>query len=120
LRRFRGMSQSAVATAMGTSQSAVARIEGAQENITLDTLQRLIVTLKGRFYVSINPQECPVQQKRPWWELVGSPTAGNPWSLVGYATRRSTLGDQLILGLERPLAGATTTALWPVGLLPER
>jgi transcriptional regulator with XRE-family HTH domain len=69
LRRYRKMSQGSVAAAMGTSQSAIARIESAQENITLDTLQRLIAALGGQFHVAISPAECSLQQKHPWWEV---------------------------------------------------
>jgi len=74
LRKFRDESQSAVGRAMGTSQSAIARIETGQENVTLDTLQRLIGALRGRFYVSIYPQECPFPRPLPWWEWIGSPS----------------------------------------------
>lgn len=68
LRRFRKMSQTAVANTVGTSQSAVARIESAQENITLDTLQRFIVAMKGRLDISIPPQEYSAPPKRLWWD----------------------------------------------------
>ena len=68
LRRHRQMSQADLAKAVKTSQSAIARIESAQENITLDTLQRLIAGLNGRLEVSIHPSENPVQNGQPWWE----------------------------------------------------
>jgi transcriptional regulator with XRE-family HTH domain len=100
LRRFRGMSQSAVAQAAGTSQSAVARIESAQENITLDTLRRLIVALKGRFCVSIPPQERALQPQRPWWES-SEADSGREWKIKGSMHSQTTETEQLILGLER-------------------
>ena len=68
LRRYRSMTQSAAGKIMGTSQSAIARIETGQENITLDTLQRHTAALNGRFYVSIRPREFQSQPIVPWWE----------------------------------------------------
>ena len=107
LRRYRRMSQASVA--IGTSQSAIARIESGQENITMDTLRRIVVALKGRLQVSIPPQECARHQVRPWWEANGP--AVNTWNLVGWAAREGHQKDQLILGLERPcergLSGST-------------
>jgi transcriptional regulator with XRE-family HTH domain len=114
LRRYRRMSQSAVAVAMGTSQSAIARIESAQENITLDTLQRLTEALDGRFYVSIYPWEHPMRTPSPWWEP--DRTAG--WSVVCWATRSCDTSDKLILGFERPHE-AGTSSLWPVYAIPQ-
>jgi len=73
LRRYRKESQSSVAGKMGTSQSAIARMETGQENITLDTLERLTDSLRGRFYVSIYPQECPFRPIMPWWEWLAFP-----------------------------------------------
>ncbi len=71
IRRFRGWSQSKLADASGTSQSAIARIESARENITLDTLERIITPLHGRFYVSIPPREYEYAPSlmSPWWEF---------------------------------------------------
>jgi transcriptional regulator with XRE-family HTH domain len=99
LRRYRRMSQSSVALAMETSQSAIARIESAQENITLDTLQRLTVALNGRFSISIPPQEHSPQPTRPWWELIES--ANKPWTVVGVVARRNYQTEQVVVGLER-------------------
>jgi transcriptional regulator with XRE-family HTH domain len=98
LRRYRRMSQTKVGQTMGTSQSAVARIESGQENITLDTLQRLVVSLKGRFHVSIAPQEYLGHPQPLWWEAIESA----PWSIVRAVGRRTVENDQLIVGLERP------------------
>ena len=42
LRKFRRKSQATVAKAVGTSQSAIARIETAQENATLDTVDWVV------------------------------------------------------------------------------
>ena len=96
---------------MGTSQSAIARIESAQENITLETLQRMVVAMKGRFYVSIEPQEYEHRSIRPWWDL--SPAKDN-WSITKIAARKTLSAEQLIVGLERPievaLSAGTLTA----------
>ena len=109
LRKYRRISQASVARAIGTSQPAIARIESGQENITMDTLRRLIVALKGRFYVSMPPQECAPHQVPPWWEM--NESLRKPWYMVGYAARRGDQTDQLIVGLERPheldLSGST-------------
>lgn len=120
LRRHRHMSQGAVGRAMGTSQSAIARIESAQENITLDTLRRLVVALRGRIHISIPPQEYSLQQKRPWWETPRAGT-GVPWSVVGIAGRRGAQTDQVMVGLERPhgLPIAKAFVSGAAGLLPE-
>jgi transcriptional regulator with XRE-family HTH domain len=120
LRRYRRMSQDAVGRVMGTSQSAVARIESAQENITLDTLQRLIVALSGRFHISICPQEYPFQQQRPWWEAIRS-TTETRWTITGFAGRRGVQTDQVLVGLERfhGLSIANTSALGASSLLVE-
>lgn len=104
LRRYRRMSQAAVARAVGTSQSAIARIETAQENITLDTLKRIIVALDGRFFISIPPSEVAAQkaQPQPWWdEYEGS--SGSCWSVVAYATRRTLDSEEALVALERPI-----------------
>jgi transcriptional regulator with XRE-family HTH domain len=114
LRRYRRMSQSSVAATAGTSQSAIARIESAQENITVDTMERLIVALRGRFHISICPLEWPPLQPMPWWESADSPT----WTLVNWTGRITGLTEQIILGLERrhDFTGAT---LAPTLTLPE-
>jgi len=118
LRRYRNMSQIAVGKAMGTSQSAVARIESGQENITLDTLQRLTLAMKGRFQVSIRPQEYQIQERQPWWELIG-PRAETPWTIVQVAGKRGTQADEVLIHLERShgLAIANTLEVGAAGLL---
>jgi transcriptional regulator with XRE-family HTH domain len=100
MRRYRKMSQSKLAQAVGTSQSAVARIESGQENITIDTLGRIIGGLDARFHVSIHPPEYKPIHTRPWWEAIGSITE-SPWNIIGVAGRRGTQTDQVIVGLER-------------------
>jgi transcriptional regulator with XRE-family HTH domain len=99
LRRYRGLSQSKLAKELGSSQSAIARIESGQENITLDTLQRLIVALRARFHVSISPEEHSSRQTHPWWKLSGST---NPWIIVGSGSCQTSESDRLIIMAERP------------------
>lgn len=110
LRRFRGMSQSAVGMAMGTSQPAVARIETAQENITLSTLERLVSALRGRFHVSIAPAElCVNQPCRPWWESADF-LSGARWGVTGFASRNTGQAQQVVIGLEKILCSTVTHA----------
>jgi transcriptional regulator with XRE-family HTH domain len=101
LRRFRDISQATVADKMGTSQSAVARIEAAEENITIGTLQRLITALKGRFFVSIVPEELSVQRHEPWWKANVAQTSGTTsgWTASFVAFDRT--GDRAVIGLQR-------------------
>jgi transcriptional regulator with XRE-family HTH domain len=101
LRRFRNMSQHRVAAAMGTSQSALARIESGQENITLQTLGRLISALHGRLQLSIQPAELPVHTQRSWWELYETRHVSTGWVLQGALSGQTATSDLLILGLER-------------------
>ena len=68
LRKFRHLTQTEVAALMGSSQSAVARIEGGDENITLSTLKRLVIALKGRLFLSFPPEELATDSQRRWWE----------------------------------------------------
>lgn len=110
LRRFRGMSQISLAKAAGTSQSAIARIESGQENITLDTLQRIITPLRGRFHVSISPEELAICSPRPWWEY----QAGMPdVNIVGVAWRPTANSIQMLVALEAKFG--ETRSLIPQG-----
>jgi DNA-binding Xre family transcriptional regulator len=99
LRRFRRLSQARVAKAMGTSQSKVARIEGGDENITLQTLKRLVQTLKGRMQFAIAPEEMLVPSLPKWWDVFGSPLVSTAaWTYVGFVAndqgpiRRAVVG----------------------------
>ncbi len=67
LRRFRKMSQTTLATKVGTSQSAIARIESGEENATETTVERIITKRDGRFLVSSAPAEYPVWAPTIWW-----------------------------------------------------
>lgn len=58
---------------MGTSQSAVARIETGEENFTADTVERVVNELDGRFHVSIAPKEMNLPWlPHAWWEMSSS------------------------------------------------
>src|ERR1035438_3364397 len=116
LRRYRQVSQSQLGAAIGTSQSAIARIESGQENITLDTLERIVNGLDGRFFVSIHPAEYAPPQVRPWWEAILSA----PWQVVGIVARSTAQTDQVIVGLERDRGiSSSTLALGSTGLLAQ-
>jgi transcriptional regulator with XRE-family HTH domain len=70
LRKHRRLTQNALAKLMGTSQAALARIEGAQENITLRTLGKAIEALRGRLTFYITPAELNLPVMPPWYNLV--------------------------------------------------
>lgn len=81
LRQHRGMKQGDVAAAMGTSQSAIARIEGGDENITLSTLKRLITALRGRLHLSFPPEEDDLTLPYVWWRPRESDSSTSTWTL---------------------------------------
>lgn len=72
LRRFREFTQEEVAKRMGTSQSKIARIEGAQENVTVDTIGRLLEALEGRLRVFLEPAELQFPEWPSWSDCVES------------------------------------------------
>jgi len=108
LRRFRKLSQKSVAGTVGTSQSAIARVESGQENVTLDTLQRIIVALDGRLYLSIYPKEHHFQAPHHWWL---DTEVDQPWTYHGMVTGSDGERELAVLGLSRPIisAGNNTT-----------
>ncbi len=100
LRRFRRQPQAAVAKTMGTSQSAVARIESGDDNITLSTLRRLADALEGRIRLSIEPREVEMPSWPPWWEFVGTPvvTHLSEWRFCKAHTEQHGTDRLLIAG----------------------
>ena len=90
LRRFRGQSQTELAEAMGTSQSAVARLESGEENVTMNTAERAINALNGRFRVKISPAE----EDLSWLDAGG-------WTLKAAAYMKRSDVEQVLIGLER-------------------
>jgi transcriptional regulator with XRE-family HTH domain len=105
LRRYRGLKQAEVATAMTTSQSAIARIEGGDDNITLRTLKRLVIALKGRLLISIPPEElAPANLIRRWWLAPAqSSTSTTEWLPVFVLQHQG--GRHAVVGLRK---GQTT------------
>lgn len=97
LRRHRGISQAALAKAVGTSQSAIARMETGLENITLETLKRVINALGGRLYVSVPPSELAPQSQARWWDH--QPAAN--WELKDWLQITEAGSEQLFLKLQR-------------------
>lgn len=104
LRRARRMSQGVLAEAMGTSQSAVARIEAAEDNLTVGTLQRLIVALHGRLLISIQPAEMPSQRPPPWWKTADT-QAATAWTVRFVALNTSGDTERAVIGVERTAPG---------------
>jgi transcriptional regulator with XRE-family HTH domain len=99
LRRLREMSQKEVAAAMGTSQSKIARLEGADDNITVRTLKRLAKALKGRIRFSLEPSEAQVPRWPAWWETIGTPAASEcEWQFKGFVSRQVGEQQQLVGG----------------------
>lgn len=111
LRRYREMSQSSVAVAMGTSQAAIARIESGDENITLDTLKRLVVALNGRVFLSIPPEEHAPKNIRPWWEM--NEASADTWTVIGIKAWQDQHVEQAVVGLERRCEGPTSGSTLP-------
>ena len=102
---------------MGTSQSAIARMESAQENITLDTLQRLVVALDGRFYVSIQPRDFPPRTLHPWWEAKAHTFTLGDWNVKAMASGKIGNTDNLLLWCDRQNQ-PTTVTIQSFALLP--
>jgi hypothetical protein len=103
LRNYRQVSQLGVAKAMKTSQSAVARIEGGDENVTLGTVRRLAEALKGRIRFAIEPEELSFPGwPGNWWDFVGSSlTTSGVWSFDGAESR--------LVGTKQHVAAKWTT-----------
>ncbi|MEM9616250.1 MAG: helix-turn-helix transcriptional regulator [Actinomycetota bacterium] len=57
LRRSRGLSQTAVAARMGTSQSALARLESGQTDLRLSTLARYAEALDAEIGFAVRDRE---------------------------------------------------------------
>ena len=55
LRRLRGMSQKDLAQAMRVSQPYIAKIEDGEENLTLETIVKLLIALKTR--LTLKPEK---------------------------------------------------------------
>lgn len=109
LRRYRGESQTDIAKAMGTSQSAVARIETGEENFTANTLERHIAALRGRFIVSILPEEFEFHRAAPWWEMPPpQPVVTSTTSWVASFVAMHRDGNRALVGLIREPVVATT------------
>ncbi len=55
LRRKRGLSQQQLARLLGTQQSAIARLEGGGENISLARLQKIASLLRAQVKIELKP-----------------------------------------------------------------
>ncbi len=56
LRRKRRLSQSQLARLLGTKQSAIARLEGGGDNITISRLQRIASLLGAQLTIKFEPR----------------------------------------------------------------
>jgi transcriptional regulator with XRE-family HTH domain len=72
LRRSEGMSQAQLADAMKTSQPAIAKLESGEANFEIETVERAVQALNGRFDVSISPARMNLAPRTPWWELLAA------------------------------------------------
>lgn len=107
LRRHRGCSQAELAARMGTSQSAVARIESGDENITLRTLARLVAALEGRLRLSIEPKEFSQPRLPQWFEAAAvSSLPPRDWQYVGTVEASRGASDYLVSGWVSTMAAA--------------
>ncbi len=102
LRRYRGDSQTDVANAIGTSQSAIARIEAGEENFTANTIERIVAALRGRFFFRIQPEEFGFQRRTPWW--AEKMKAQTDWSVLFVAHQASNSTERVVIGMERTTA----------------
>ena len=99
LRKFREKSQAEIAVEMGTSQSAVARIESGDDNITLGKLNRLVEALKGRIRFTIEPEEIAVPRWPHWTTLIESGLgAVSEWDLKAAEMRLVGTGERIVVG----------------------
>jgi transcriptional regulator with XRE-family HTH domain len=57
LRRRRGLSQTVVAARMGTSQSALARLESGQSDARLSTVSRYVAALDADLDFTVQPRQ---------------------------------------------------------------
>ena len=87
LRMFRKMSQVRLAKKVGTSQSAIARLESGEENVTETTVERIINALDGRLRVSIAPAEYLAAPPHLWWKAAHGQTIQ---ALMPSAKRRTS------------------------------
>lgn len=90
-----------VAKKAGTSQSKIARIEAGEENITLDTVERLVNAMEGRFIVSTPPVNRLVPHGvTEWWNY---PTrAQDMWYLRSAFGKQDSAGRHVVMWLSQP------------------
>ena len=79
LRQYRGLSQSALAKAVGTQQAAISRHESGEGNIGAETIETLLQALNAICRIDLVPAEFEhVCSSAPrWWDVA--------WSLSSHA-----------------------------------
>jgi hypothetical protein len=96
---------------METSQPAIARIEGGDENITLQTLKRLIRALDGRLRLSIEPKEAGLPHWGCWWDsIVDGVLLAPNWKPEGVMLGRAGLPHRHIAGVFTATSGTLEEA----------
>lgn len=83
---------------MGTSQSAVARIEGEDENITLRTLKRLARALSGRIRFAIEPAEANLPRWPEWWDMMAAGISASTRYVLVAAVEKGDVAGRYIVG----------------------
>ncbi len=111
LRKYRHATQTDVAERAGTSQSRVARVEGGDENITLDSLVRLVEGLHGRVRLSIEPAELSFPTLPPWWVCLTR----------GVVARDEAMWTRSVIQTYQPYPGETSgiLAAWKLRDTPD-
>jgi hypothetical protein len=81
-------------------------MESGQENLTLDTIQRMVCAMDGRFYVSIHPQECDFKAPKNWWGAADF--IERPWTYHGMMLGSDGGRELAMIGISRPFASANS------------
>ncbi len=106
LRRAKGLTQSELATQLGSSDKHLQRVEGGQENLTLRTLSGLALALGVPVASLFRPPLATVRRRgRPARDAVGSP----PPVRLAEATPRAMAGTLVPLLTLRARAGEADT-----------
>lgn len=92
-RQKSGMTQSQLAHAMGTTQSAVARLEGAGANPTVETLERALEATGHRLEISAAPREARLDKDQIARLLRLTPSERLATFTASYRNTRRLLGD---------------------------
>jgi transcriptional regulator with XRE-family HTH domain len=90
-RRHRGMSQAKLAEAIGTTQSAIARLESRTANPTVETLERALEGTGHTLELSAAPRAVPVDEHQIAAVLELSPAERLASFVAAYRNTRGLL-----------------------------